>query len=183
MSAILVAYGSKHGSTAEIDEAIGERLRTRGHTVDIRPAGEVRDVAGYDAIVVGSGVYMFHWQKDAMNLVKRHEAALRSRPTWLFSSGPTGGSEKADAAVEEALRSPSAFPAPKEVAQRMERIGARGHATFPGAAGEGMGGIFERWVPKGDWRDFDAIRAWADVIADELNRTPLPREERVVAVG
>jgi hypothetical protein len=28
-----------------------------------------------------------------------------------------------------------------------------------------MQGVFERWIPKGDWRDFDAVRAWADEIA------------------
>ena len=172
MSAILVAHGSKHGSTAEIAEAIGERLRTRGHTVDVCPAGDVRDLAGYDAIVVGSGVYMFHWQKDAMNLLKRHEAALRSRPTWLFSSGPTGGSPKADLALEEVRRSPTGFPPPKEVTQRIERIGARGHATFPGRLADDMTGFFERWIPRGDWRDFDAVRAWADTIAAELSRAP-----------
>ena len=49
-----------------------------------------------------------------------------------------------------------------------ERIGARGHATFPGRIEEGVSGIFSRWVPKGDWRDFDAIRDWADAIAADL---------------
>jgi hypothetical protein len=39
-----------------------------------------------------------------------------------------------------------------------------------------MGGFFERWMPKGDWRDFDAVRGWADGIAAELKDavTPVP---------
>jgi menaquinone-dependent protoporphyrinogen oxidase len=172
MSAMLVAFGSKYGSTAAIAEAIGQRLRERGHTVDVRPAGEVEDLGRFDAFVVGGGLYMGGWHKEAMNLLKRHEAELRQRPTWLFSSGPTGGSPEADAAVKEALSSPTTYPPVKDVARRMERIGARGHATFPGSVGEGVGGIFARWVPKGDWRDFDAIRDWADTIGAELSRAP-----------
>jgi menaquinone-dependent protoporphyrinogen oxidase len=68
-STILVAYATKHGSTGEIAEVIGRRLRERGHRVDVRVAREVTDVASYDAAIIGSAVYMFHWQKDAMNLV------------------------------------------------------------------------------------------------------------------
>ena len=120
------------------------------------------------AVIVGSAMYMFHWQRDALSLIKRHEAELRQRPTWLFSSGPTGGSPQADATLDEVRRSPTDYPPLGTVAELAERIGARGHATFPGRIEEGVGGIFSRWVPKGDWRDFDAIRDWADAIAADL---------------
>jgi menaquinone-dependent protoporphyrinogen oxidase len=173
MNAILVAYATKHGSTGEIAEVIGERLRERGHVVEVRLARDVLDVAAYDAVIIGSAVYMFRWQKDAMNLVKRHEGVLRGKPTWLFSSGPTGGSTDADAALDQVRRSATDYPAPKELAQRMARIGTRGHATFAGRIGDDMDGFFERWMPKGDWRDFDAVRAWADAVDAELKPTPV----------
>jgi hypothetical protein len=35
MSRLLVAYGTKHGSTAEIAERIGETLRSDGHEADV----------------------------------------------------------------------------------------------------------------------------------------------------
>jgi hypothetical protein len=44
----------------------------------------------------------------------------------------------------------------------------RGYRTFGGRVGPEMGGVFERWVPKGDWRDFEAIRGWASHIADAV---------------
>jgi menaquinone-dependent protoporphyrinogen oxidase len=165
---LLVTYATKHGGTAEIAEVIGQRLRDRGHKVDVRPAKDVIHIAGYEAVIVGSAMYMFHWQRDALSLIKRHEAELRQRPTWLFSSGPTGGSPQADATLDEVRRSPTDYPPLGTVAELAERIGARGHATFPGRIEEGVGGIFSRWVPKGDWRDFDAIRDWADAIAADL---------------
>ena len=183
MSAILVAYATKHGGTRGIAEAIGQRLREHAHSVDVLPAGEVRDVAPYDAVIVGSAVYMFRWRKDAMNLLKRHEAVLRSRPTWLFSSGPTGGSTEAEAALEGVRRSATDSPAPKAVAQRMARLGARGHATFAGKVGDDMDGFFERWIPKGDWRDFEAVVGWADAIDAELEarRTAKTRTAAITA--
>ena len=168
---VLVAFASKHGSTAEIAQAIGEAIGGVGLTADVRPAREVRALDEYSAVVVGSVVEMGHWQSDALDFVKRFERDLKVRPTWLFSSGPTGGSPEADALVARALSSPDAIPPTKDVAKWVAKIGARGHATFPGKVGPGVGGIFEKWVPKGDWRDFDAIKAWARAIGTELGHT------------
>ena len=167
---VLVAFATKHGATAEIAQAIGEALGAEGLAVDVWPVREVRALDQYSAVIVGSVVQMDHWQDEALDFLKRFERDLMVRPTWFFSSGPTGGSPEADALVARALASPGAVPPPKEIAKRAARIGARGHATFPGKVGEGVGGIFAKWVPKGDWRDFDAIKAWARAIGAELGR-------------
>lgn len=172
---VLVAYASKHGSTAEIAQAIGESLTAMGFAAEARPAREVRSLAMYNAVIVGSAVQMGRWQGEALGFIKRFERELAARPTWLFSSGPTGGSPEADALVARAAASPDAVPPPKDVAKRAAAIAARGHATFPGKVGAGVGGIFEKWVPKGDWRDFNAIRAWATGIGAELRRAPVAR--------
>jgi hypothetical protein len=39
------------------------------------------------------------------------------------------------------------------------------HATVPGRITEEMSGLLERWVPRGDWRNIEAQRAWARSIA------------------
>ncbi len=171
---VLVVYATKHGATAEIAQAIGAALGDMGLAADVRPAREVQALDGYGAVIVGSVVQMGRWHGEAIDFLKRFERELTARPTWLFSSGPTGGSAQADALVERALASPEAIPAPNDIAKRAARIGARGHATFPGKVGEGTGGVFEKWVPKGDWRDFDAIKAWARGIGTELASAPTP---------
>jgi menaquinone-dependent protoporphyrinogen oxidase len=162
---ILVAYATKHGSTAEIAQSIGAALRDEGIEADVRPAHEVHDVAGFDAIVVGSAVYHGKWQGEAVDLLKRFERDLAGKHTYLFSSGPTGGSVEADAKVAVAIAGPTVVAPPEEVAKHVRRVGAVEHATFPGRITEEMSGLLERWVPRGDWRNIEAQRAWARSIA------------------
>jgi menaquinone-dependent protoporphyrinogen oxidase len=173
MRRLLVAYASKHGSTAEIAEAIGEVLRGRGDEVEVRPVAEVRELTGVEGVVVGSAVYMGRWMAEGVEFLKRHERTLRNVPTWLFSSGPTGGSPDADAKVAE--MGPVATGRPvSNVARLADRIYTLGHVTFPGRVVPEMGGLFARWVPRGDWRDFGAIRAWAaGLFREEAEAKPI----------
>jgi menaquinone-dependent protoporphyrinogen oxidase len=159
----LVAYGSKYGSTAGIANAIGDTLRACGLDADVQAAADVRMIESYDVVIVGGGLYVGRWHRDAVAFVKRFEDDLVDRPTWLFSSGPTGGTVKAEAEMGRVLAEQPGPPG--NVAGIAKRIGIRGHRTFAGAVTEGMGGFFARWIPKGDWRDFEAVRAWATEIA------------------
>jgi menaquinone-dependent protoporphyrinogen oxidase len=167
MAKTLVAFATKHGSTAEIAETIGMGLRAGGREVDVRPAGEVTDLSAYDAVVVGSAVYMGSWQRDALDFLRRHETELAQIPTWMYSSGPTGGSPEADAKVAALAGGSLEVAPPKAVAKWAKRIGARGHMTLPGRITESMGGIFARWMPRGDWRDLATIRNWGLSLAAE----------------
>jgi len=85
---VLVTFGSKRGGTAEIATAVADSLRSQGLTVDCRRAAEVRDVAGYDAFVIGGALYAARSVREARRFVVRNAAALRARPVWMFSSGP-----------------------------------------------------------------------------------------------
>jgi menaquinone-dependent protoporphyrinogen oxidase len=171
---VLVAYASRHGATKGIAERITQRLRTAGLEVELRPAADPGALGGYDAFVVGSAVYMFHWLKDGVRFVRRNRAALRARPAWLFSSGPLGTDvvDKDGRDVREAAQA-------KETVELCEAAGARGHAMFFGAWQKGKPvGLAERFVtimpaardamPIGDFRDWDVIDAWATGIAAEL---------------
>jgi len=40
--------------------------------------------------VLGSAVYMGNWLESAREFATEHAEELAARPTWLFSSGPTG---------------------------------------------------------------------------------------------
>lgn len=173
MTKVLVAYATKYGSTGEIAQAIGSELEKQGAAAEVKPAAEVISVDGYDAVILGSGLYTGRWHEDAVSFTRRFEAALKARPVWLFSSGPTGGSKEADAVLARAKESPETFPMTRSVERCATRVGARGHATFPGKIGDTMKGFWTKWVPKGDWRDFDAIARWSQGIVLALDRSPV----------
>jgi menaquinone-dependent protoporphyrinogen oxidase len=167
MANILVAYASKHDATAEIAHFIGDVLREReGISADVRGAETVQDLTGYDAVVLGSAVYVGKWQAEAANFLEEHEQALAQRPVWLFSSGPTG--EGDPVTLLKGWEFPEAL---KPVA---ERIQPRDIALFHGHLNPAKLSLFERMVVKGvrapvaDSRDWAMIRAWAQRIAQAL---------------
>lgn len=160
---VLVAYGTKNGSTAEIAGWIAEALRERGVEADVRPAGDVPDTDPYDAVILGAGLYAGRWQHDAVRFVRRHRTRLARQPVWLFSSGPLD-----DSATDGNL------PAPPGVTRLADRIDARAHITFGGRLVKGARGFIARQILRqgrgGDFRDRERIRAWAHSVADELLR-------------
>ena|SRR5439155_8225849 len=89
---VLVAYATTGGSTAEIARWIAEELRDAGLTVDVRPAADVDNLAGYRAIVLGGAMYAAGWHHDARRFAHRFAAQTAGRPVWLFSSGPLDSS-------------------------------------------------------------------------------------------
>jgi len=157
---VLVTWGTKLGGTAGIAHIIGDRLEHQGHDVDVIEARQVRDLACYEAAIIGGAVYANRWHRDARRFVLHHVKALRRIPVWLFSSGPLDDS--ADHAT---------LPPPPQVATLAERIGAVGHVTFGGRLPANARGFPAHAMAKklsGDWRNPERITAWADDIARQL---------------
>jgi menaquinone-dependent protoporphyrinogen oxidase len=164
---VLVVVATKHGATRGIAEAIvrelsdGDDGRAMRLAVVLQDAEHAPSPAGFDAVVVGSAVYAGRWREPARDWVGAHAAALRERPVWLFSSGPIG--------------SPP-FPPdePHDVHPLTQLVGARGHQVFAGRLDKELLSFGERAMvtamraPLGDFRDWDAVRAWAGQVAGEL---------------
>jgi menaquinone-dependent protoporphyrinogen oxidase len=190
MAKVLVVYGSRHGGTRGIAEKIGEVLRTEGLDAEVAAADQVADASAADAFVVGSGVYMGSWLKEPLEFIKRNEATLASRPLWLFSSGPLLGSSAKSSGdpVEDAL-GPADGPGSggrKKVAELSAATNPIDHQVFFGAFDpkDPPRAMSERFVrmmpafkgvlPPGDFRDWDAIAAWAREIAATLVPPKVP---------
>jgi menaquinone-dependent protoporphyrinogen oxidase len=175
---VLIAYATHHGSTREIAERIADVLGRRGLSVTVARADQVRDIRGYDAVLVGSALYC-GWLKEATDFCKRNRTALATCPTWLFSSGPLGtettdpkGRDVREAAVT------------KDMAALISAVRPRDHRVFFGAYDPTAApvGFLERSMrlapggcnvlPAGDFRDWAEIEAWAAAIADELAIRP-----------
>lgn len=159
---VLVAVASQHGATREIADLIGATIAERGIETDIREVEHVASLDGYDAVVVGSAVYMGGWIKSARAFVEGHAEELAARPTWMFSSGPIGDPPK-----------PSADTAVK-ADDLVKAVGAREHRVFAGRLEMARLGLVQRTVaravhvPQGDYRDWNEIQEWGMAIADDL---------------
>jgi menaquinone-dependent protoporphyrinogen oxidase len=166
---ILVTYASKHGATAEIADTIGEALRQRGQSVDVKPVDEVGDLSGYGAFIIGSAVYVGQWRKEAAKFLEEHEALLTGRDVWLFSSGPTGEGE-----ASEILND---WHFPEKLQPLADRIKPHDIALFHGALNMEELGFLEKMMirgvkaPVGDFRDWDTIKDWAEAIDATLKES------------
>lgn len=158
---ILVAVGSKYGSTREIAAVIAGELASVGFDVDFLDAADVLSVNAYDGVIIGSAVYGGLWRRDAEDLIRDHGNALAKRDTWTFSVG-----------IETVV----AEGQPRDEAPVLSAsIGAREHRRFTGALNPDKLNTGERALlrtlepPLGDFRDFSDVRAWAQQIAAELS--------------
>ena len=160
---VLVAVASRHGATHDIARAIGACLEegAAGMMAVVQSVEQHPDPAPYDAVILGSAVYAGRWLEPARDYATTHAATLRDRPVWLFSSGPIGAPP---------------YPAdePHDAGPLRAITGAREHRIFPGRLDKQLLGFGERALitamraPVGDFRDWDAVRAWADAIACAL---------------
>jgi menaquinone-dependent protoporphyrinogen oxidase len=166
---VLIVVASKHGTTAEIGTRLARDLadsvagRAAGLTAVSLPVEQLPDPEPYDAVVLGSAVYVGRWLESARHYAAEHVAVLRERPVWLFSSGPVG-------------EPPFPPDEPHDAGPLARSVGARGHRVFPGRLEKGRLSLGERALvtamraPVGDFRDWAAVRAWAEEIAVELVR-------------
>ena len=105
---------------------------------------------------------MGNWLEPARRFVEDHADELAARPTWLFSSGPTG--EPPRPAEDQAV----------QIDPITARTQAREHRLFAGKLDKSQLSFAERAVvlavrgAEGDFRDWDEVAAWATGIAEAL---------------
>ena len=161
MTRILVAYATAAGSTGEVAEVVGKTLGEQGAAVDVQQAKNVADASGYDAVVLGTGVRAGKTYAEAGAFLKKHQEALSEVPVACFVVCAT---MKED--TEDSCREASGYvDAMLEATPGVQPVST---GTFAGVID------FERlpWLlstilkvfmkePGGDYRNWDAIRAWA----------------------
>ncbi len=156
---LLVAYASKHGSTREVAGEVAARLRERGLAVELRPAGEVAGLDGYDGVVLGGALYMGRLHPDARRFLKRHRTALAALPLAVFAMGPRSLEEK------EVAGSRSQLDHALEAVPELEPVSL---SIFGGVLDpEQLSFPFNR-MQAVDARDWIAIHDWADMLAATL---------------
>jgi menaquinone-dependent protoporphyrinogen oxidase len=132
------------------------------------------DPNAYDAVVIGSSVYLGHWEKSAKAYVHEHWDALAAKPVWLFSSGPLG-----DEDLDEQGRDKRVVAEPSDLPELVEAVGPREHQVFFGVLDPKQLGLWSKLMrmlpagrkvlPAGDFRDWAEIDEWSHGIARTLD--------------
>lgn len=158
---LLVAYASKYGSTGGVADAIGQELCSKGATVDVLLMKNVVDLGSYQGVVVGSPIYMGEWLPEAVDVVKNNVEVLRRIPVAYFLVCMT-------------LREPTQENRAKALAyldpvlKAIPEINPVGIGAFAGALDYSNLSWPTKMImkskgePQGDFRDWKAIRAWAE---------------------
>lgn len=169
---VLIVTASRHGSTSGIAAAIAAELQQRGiQVVESEPA-RAPSPTGFDAVILGSAIYMGNWLADARRYVHEYREELISMSVWMFSSGPLGDDPA------------KPLDDPERLIDALDVHFVQEHRIFAGRLEPGELALSERLIarafraPDGDFRDWDAISAWAQVIADELKATDAPLSAR-----
>jgi menaquinone-dependent protoporphyrinogen oxidase len=161
MPNILVAYASKTGSTTEVAQTIGDIFREDDVTVDVRPVKEIKDISPYQAVVLGTAIRMGKPMPEAVKFIQKHRDTLNQMPVACFSMGITlrdNTPENREKAMSYLTPLLSQIDQPVGVEVFAGKVDYRKLSWFwrTMASYDNSGEMRE-----GDWRDWDAIRAWA----------------------
>lgn len=108
MSKVLVAYGTRYGSAREIAEHIGSTLTKEGHEVDVKRASKSVSVDDYELVVIGSGIQVGSWTKEAKNFLRLNSSSLKWKKTALYvSCGDMLEEEKREESYKKYLLDPA----------------------------------------------------------------------------
>lgn len=164
-SSILVGYATRYGSTQEVAEVIAKTLRACGLDVDVHPVRNVHTLAGYNAVVLGAPLFMFHWHRNALRFLSRHHKALAERPVAIFALGPTHDPyDEAEWQDSRAQLNQELAKFPWLTPVAIEMFGGKydpAKLRFPIK-------ILAGKEPASDLRDWAAVRAWASDLATKF---------------
>jgi menaquinone-dependent protoporphyrinogen oxidase len=168
---ILVTYASRTGTTAEVAEAICRSLTESGAEEDVLPMQAVKDLSPYGAIVAGSAIRAARWLPEAVQFIRTHQSTLRHTSFAMYTVCITlamADTERYRAAVSGWTAPIRAIVPPlseglfagmidfDKLPFNWETLKLRATVAM---------GIF----PRGDRRDWNAVRAWAESLKPMLS--------------
>jgi menaquinone-dependent protoporphyrinogen oxidase len=86
---VLIAYGSRYGSTEEIAHRLAGFLGEEGveaTVLDVKKNRSWPSLEGYDGVMVGSGVKISKWMREPLEFLRRKRGELEGKRLALFVS-------------------------------------------------------------------------------------------------
>jgi menaquinone-dependent protoporphyrinogen oxidase len=165
----IVAVASKHGATIEIGQRIAAVLVKNSIEACACPVEQIKSLRETDLVVLGSAVYANRMLPQMTAFCYRFTDLLVARRGYLFCSGPF------DAA------NPELVPLPLDARDFVRRAAFSGSIMFGGKLTFDNLKPTERALMRmvgaraGDSRDWEAIEAWAQWVAQDALDTDKSR--------
>jgi menaquinone-dependent protoporphyrinogen oxidase len=194
MAKILVAYATMAGSTKEVAERIAQQLGTAGVTADTQPIRRITSLDGYSAVIVAAPM-IIGWHREAQGFIAKFadrlaslpvaycimcyeltdtgEAAVQGVPVTLDPQFRAQRKGAGKLSFKDKQTTVAAYvQGPLKKAPGVKPVGV---GIFKGAVDFGKLSLFPMLFVRllirakpGDYRDWDAITAWADEVCPKL---------------
>jgi menaquinone-dependent protoporphyrinogen oxidase len=168
---ILIVYASQHHSTGGIANAVEKVLCENGTYVETKEIKDVTDLNRYDAVIIGGPIQFDKWVPATREFITMHQDILTRLPVAFFFScmalsQQTEKSRRQGQKYADNLR--NTFP----------KINPLAIGQFAGVLNLTKMPLYLRLVfrvimtvtgvKEGDYRDWNAIRSWANDINSHL---------------
>ncbi|KAF1078253.1 flavodoxin domain-containing protein [Methanogenium sp. MK-MG] len=162
---VLIAYATKYGTTKKIAEEIQEVLAENAIESDLINVMETGTIDSYDAVILGSPVYMGKMLVEARDFCQKYRPYLTGKWLAIFVDGvsccPPGDRDTSPliAAIDEMY---------EYVRPTMKKgfAGAFSHTDLLEADAQIADMVHP---PVGDFRDHEDIRIWAREVASAIS--------------
>jgi menaquinone-dependent protoporphyrinogen oxidase len=154
---ILVAYASRHGSTAEVARAVGQTLIEQGNAIHLQPVTAVTGLEEYRAVVAGAPIYSSNWLPEATDFVRKYQRLLGEIPTACFivSIRLRNDSSELRRIIQQYLSTERLILKPVSTGFFAGALDYKKLSPIVRLQAETKG------LPEGDYRNWEAIRSWA----------------------
>lgn len=170
---VLVAFGSRFGSTADVAEAIGMCLEQVSAFADVSPVNEVHSLDRYDAVILGSAIRDGAWLPEVVQFLDTHREALNRIPVAYFCVCMTLRDDTPDtrrivASYHDPLLRDYPYIIPVSIGMF---AGALEYEHLPPLA-RVMAKAID--FPEGDFRNWSAVCDWTVSVIPQLISEPIP---------
>ena len=182
MNKVLVIYATWAGATHEIADEIAKQMKTQlsDADIDVLPVKEVDTLAGYQAVVIGTSIHASQPIRHVNQFMKKNRTELAALPVAVFVVCANMWEDTPKAREETSQwinKTLDKFPEIQPVS-----VGLFGGAVLTEGDDfnslnilfrktiESMRDNLKKQYGKTDFRDWDAIRAWADQVGTAFNK-------------
>lgn len=166
---VLVAYASRFGATVGVAEAVAETARRADWHVRFADMGQRLQPESFDLVILGAPIRYDRWLAEARNFVRRNRAALRQTRTAAFFTCLTlSRPDQPSRAQAEHYASKVAAILPRTEPRAIGKFaGVLDFAKFPPLQRPFVRILMSTLgVREGDYRDWVAIKTWAQAQLD-----------------